>query len=219
MNQLSNSARDCLLISRSFVCATSKQTSDTVVLSSYYSPRRGSDLLDVTTIWQAARATSAATTFFDPIEFGDEEFVDGATGANNPSPQMWTEATDKWREGSEWHLSEILQCMVSIGTGMPSLAPFKDDILGIGGTLLQIATETQKTAEQFERDHADLQDKKCLFRFNVLQGLENIGLEEASQRKTIMAATRRYLESQDVFTRLQACAKNLAERECASNFA
>jgi patatin-like phospholipase/acyl hydrolase len=35
---------------------------------------------------EACRATSAATSFFDPIAVGrfGEEFVDGATGANNP---------------------------------------------------------------------------------------------------------------------------------------
>lgn len=131
----------------SFVCATSMQTADTVVLSSYHSSRRGSDLLDVTTIWQAARATSAATTFFDPIEFGDERFVDGATGANNPLPQIWTEATDKWREGPQWQLHQNIHCIVSVGTGIPSLTPFKDDLIGMGETLLKLATETQKTAE------------------------------------------------------------------------
>ncbi|ERT02856.1 hypothetical protein HMPREF1624_01159 [Sporothrix schenckii ATCC 58251] len=70
-----------------FVCATSKQTSDTVCLASYGSPRsKNLQLLNSATIWQACRATSAATGFFDPIAIGpfDEEFVDGALGANNP---------------------------------------------------------------------------------------------------------------------------------------
>ena len=36
--------------------------------------------------WEACRATSAASSFFDPIAIGryKEEFGDGATGANNP---------------------------------------------------------------------------------------------------------------------------------------
>ncbi len=66
---------------------TSEETGDTVSLASYRSPRSdNSDLLNATTIWQACRATSAATTFFDPIAIGpfDEEFVDDALGANNP---------------------------------------------------------------------------------------------------------------------------------------
>ena len=47
-----------------------------------------------TRIWEAARATSAASSFFDPIKIGQfgEEFVDGAVGANNPVAQLWNEA-------------------------------------------------------------------------------------------------------------------------------
>ncbi|KAH7021523.1 acyl transferase/acyl hydrolase/lysophospholipase [Microdochium trichocladiopsis] len=68
-----------------FVCATSKQTSDAVCLTSYRTPR-STDLLSTTKVWQACRATSAATTFFDPVAIGfpPEEFVDGALGMNNP---------------------------------------------------------------------------------------------------------------------------------------
>ncbi|KAH8701243.1 hypothetical protein GQ44DRAFT_832012 [Phaeosphaeriaceae sp. PMI808] len=42
----------------------------------------------VVTIWEACRATSAATSFFDPIAVGrfGEEFVDGATGALSLKP-------------------------------------------------------------------------------------------------------------------------------------
>jgi hypothetical protein len=61
-----------------FVCATSKQTSETVCLTSYKSPRGSSDLLNSVKIWEACRATSAASSFFDPIAIGrcQEEFVD-----------------------------------------------------------------------------------------------------------------------------------------------
>ncbi|RYP34899.1 hypothetical protein DL768_011033 [Monosporascus sp. mg162] len=54
-----------------FVCATSKQAADTVCLTSYPSRRSdNSDLLESTKIWQACRATSAATTFFDLLPSG-----------------------------------------------------------------------------------------------------------------------------------------------------
>ena len=53
---------------------------------SYQSTRGSSDLLRKTKIWEAARATSAAPSFFDSIKIGEygEEFTDGGTGANNP---------------------------------------------------------------------------------------------------------------------------------------
>ncbi|KAJ1337373.1 cGAMP-activated phospholipase [Microdochium nivale] len=76
-----------------FVCATSKQTNDAVCLTSYRTPR-SIDLLNTAKVWQACRATSAATTFFDPIAIGipPEEFVDGALGMNNPIFALWNQA-------------------------------------------------------------------------------------------------------------------------------
>ena len=53
-----------------------------------------------------------------------EEFVDGATWANNPV------------------LEGKVKCVVSIGTRVPSLKAFKDDVLNISQTLAAIATET-----------------------------------------------------------------------------
>jgi hypothetical protein len=127
------------------VCATSKETSETVCLTSYRTPRGNSDLLDSVTIWEACRATSAATSFFDPIAVGryGEEFVDGATGANNPVREVWDQAQLAW--GPE-PLEGKVKCLVSIGTGVLSLKPFKDDVLHIGKTLVAIATETERTA-------------------------------------------------------------------------
>ena len=176
-----------------FVCATSKETSETVCLTSYKTPRGGNDLLNIVTIWEACRATSAAT-FFDPIAVGrlGEEFVDGATGANNPVREVWGQAQLAW--GPEL-LEGKVKCVVSIGMGMPSLKAFKDDVFNIGKTLAAIATETEQTAERFRRERGLLDSTGRYYRFNVLQGLENIGLEEAKKVKEMAAATRRYINS------------------------
>jgi hypothetical protein len=108
-----------------------------------------------------------------------------------------------------------VQCLVSIGTGVPSLTPFQDDIFHVGETLVAIATETEQTAERFRRDKSYLDNSGRYFRFNVLRGLEDIGLEESKKKKKeIAAATRRYVGSQEVFKQMQACAGNLAGREC-----
>ena len=170
----------------------------------------------MTKIWEAGRATSAASSFFDPITIGDfgKCFVDGATGANNPVYEVWNEAQDIWPSGS---LEERIQCLVSIGTGMPSLKPFTDDLVSIGHSLLVIATETEKTAERFNRDKSALDDKGRNYRFNVLRGLENIGLEESTRKNVIVAATDRYLESQTVFKQIKACGNCLAQRQCMSS--
>ena len=165
------------------------------------------------TIWEACRATSAASTFFDPIAIGPyrEEFVDGATGANNPIWEVWNQAQLMWGPRP---LEGRIKCLVSIGTGVPSLKPFRDDVLHIGETLVSIATETEQTAERFCQDKSHLEDSGHYYRFNVNRGLEEIGLEESKKRKEIAAATRRYIGSQAVFKQMQACVDNMTGREC-----
>lgn len=93
---------------------------------------------------------------------------------------------------------------------MPKLKPVPDDALGIWATLKDLATETEKTAQQFHRDKSNLDDEGRYYRFNVDRGLEEIGLEESKKKKEIAAATRRYIESQSVFKQMKACASNLA---------
>lgn len=194
------------------MCATSRETSETVCLTSYRTPRGNSDLLNSATIWEACRATSSATSFFDPIAIGrfDEEFIDGATGANNPVREVWDQAQLIWGEP----LESQIKCLVSIGTGVPSLRPFSDDVLHIGKTLIAIATETEVTAERFRREMPLLDSTGRYYRFNVDRGLEDIGLEEAKKVKEIAAATRRYMGMHAVHQQMQACAGNIARREC-----
>ena len=103
---------------------------------------------------------------------------------------------------------------MSIGTGIPSLKPFRDDVLHIGPTLVAIATETEQTVERFKRDKTHLDDTNRYYRFNVIRGLEDVGLEESKKRKDIAAATRRYVGAQDVLRQMQACADDMARREC-----
>lgn len=197
----------------SFVCAASKETSDTVCLTSYRSRRGLPHLFDSTKIWEACRATSAATTFFDPIAIGQfgERFVDGALRDNNPVYALWNQAQDIWGDDK---LRANLRTLVSIGTGLPTLKPVQDDVLGIMSTLKKLATETENTAEQFRRDKSSLDDEGRYYRFNVTRGLEGIGLEESKKRREIAAATGRYVASQEILKQMKACADGLSRKQC-----
>ncbi|OAL42759.1 hypothetical protein IQ07DRAFT_616813 [Pyrenochaeta sp. DS3sAY3a] len=187
-----------------FVCTTSRETSETVCLTSYRTARGNNDFLNSGKIWEACRATSAATSFFDPIAIGrfGEEFGDRATGANNAVREVWDQAQQVW--GPE--------------VKSKSLKPFKDDVLHVGETLVGIATETEQTAEQtaerFRRERQLLDSTGRYYRFNVVRGLEHIGLEKAKKVKEMAAATRRYMGSQEVHKQIQTCAGNVASREC-----
>ncbi|KAF2802729.1 FabD/lysophospholipase-like protein [Mytilinidion resinicola] len=200
---------------KTFVTATSASMPDrTSILTTYESDRWPRDLLDSVKIWEAARATSAASTFFEPIQVGpdNEKFLDGATGANNPVNVVWDEARDIWQSDSP--LEDDVQCVVSIGTGVPSVRAFGGSLLEIGETLKAMATETETTAEAFLRRYTRLHSEERYFRFNVLSGLGDIGLEEAAKRPEIVTATRRYLSSEEPKKNLENCAKNLRFREC-----
>lgn len=76
-----------------FVCAFTKALNVPVRLRSYAN-NAAADALGTSNcaIWEAARATSAAATFFDPIQIGRQKFVDGATGFNNPVEAVFEEA-------------------------------------------------------------------------------------------------------------------------------
>lgn len=197
---------------------TLRQTHNTLVPLTSYRPRRGGrDLYRSVTIWQACRATSAATTFFDPITVSigqpgaqyDETFIDAGLGLNNPVRQVWTEAGDIWGPT----LDQTLGCLLSIGTGRPQLGDFGPGVMDTSARLLSIATETVVTANSFfnERRH-DLVKHHQYFRFDVDRGLSKIGLEEARKRGQIVAATQEYLRLGRTFDEVEECARNLSSR-------
>jgi predicted acylesterase/phospholipase RssA len=170
-------------------------------------------MLNVAKIWEVARATSAATTFFEPITIDDETFVDGATGANNPVQYMWTEAGDIWGI-QDRHLEDEVCCLVSIGTGIPSLQAFGPGFADIAKALKDIATDTEEEADLFQKHYTKLFQTSRAFRFNVKQGLEKIGLEEVEKWGEMKAATRKYIQTEEVHVQVKTCALNLQEQEC-----
>jgi len=68
-------------------------------------------------MWEAARATSAAPTFFRPINIKPPnpgiDWVDGGLGYNNPAQLAHDEAERIWPDSTSC-------CLVSLGTGHPS---------------------------------------------------------------------------------------------------
>jgi hypothetical protein len=201
-----------LLIDRRFVCATSKGVSRTFLLRSYPPTREGPELYNSTKIWEAGRATSAASSFFEPIAIGPlcQEFLDGGTGANCPIRQLWKEAAEAFCDGSSSRLQQSLRTIVSIGTGVPDLEAFGDDPLSISKTLLAIATEAQTTADDFHQTNSDLDDDRGrYYRFNVGRGLAGIGLDEASEARRIEDLADAYLMLQSTISPIRKCARAL----------
>lgn len=169
---------------------------------------------DFATIIEAALATSAATTFFEPVTIGVRRYVDGALGNNNPIRSVWTEAQSIWC-AEKGQLEPMVKCLVSIGTGNSGLSSVGEGIKGFLRTLKDIATETENTTAQSLSQHRSLLDQQRYFRYNVDQGLQDVGLEEYRKQALIESATRAYLANELQKRSLRECAKNLGMKQCA----
>ena len=105
---------------RTFVVATSAAVAQgTPILFRSYSTKENN--ANKCAIWQAARATSAAPSFFDPIHIEIPApggwYVDGGLRHNNPSQLALDEARRIWPGVKRF-------CLVSIGTGRQSNVEF-----------------------------------------------------------------------------------------------
>ncbi|KAK6531861.1 hypothetical protein TWF694_003026 [Orbilia ellipsospora] len=81
-----------------------------VFFRSYVNRENASEFPEVK-IWEAARATSAAPSYFKPFKLGDHNLVDGGLGANNPIGWLWTEML------AVFGPARPTNCFLSIGTG------------------------------------------------------------------------------------------------------
>ncbi|KAI9923368.1 hypothetical protein MW887_009938 [Aspergillus wentii] len=195
---------------RVFVCSITQETKEIVRLRSYPEPGK----LDIpATICQAARATSAATTFFEPVSIGARRFADGALGANNPVDEVEGEASDIWCPETG-DLKPLVKCFVSIGTGNPGKKAMEDNLLKfMSKTLPELTTQTEQTEKRFIAKWRQHYDGKRYFRFNVEQGLQEVGLAEYQEQGLIEAATEGYLDHQAVVFQVRNCIRNLESKQ------
>lgn len=158
----------------------------------YKGPADRQGVYDDIKIWEAARATSAATSFFAPIKIKsrglEREFLDGGLGANNPVYELWQEAEIAFGPGP---LEPQIQCLLSIGTGKPKLEAFGKSIWAVGREIINIATETQAAANRFESEYEDLFAEDRAFRFNP-PDINEVGLEDASEKAIIAVRIAEY---------------------------
>ena len=186
-----------------FVCATRGEDGSLAVLRSYES-RRHDPLYEICKIWEAARATSAASTFFEPIQIGQNRqlFVDGAmTGSNNPVRTANVESRDIWPSAD--------RLILSVGTGAAPGQAVTGNLPELAIRLKDMVTDSEKTNRTFRMENNEMVRKGRLYRFNVMLGLANIGLEEHGAMNSIATYTDNYLDDPDVFDMVQSCVGNL----------
>ncbi|EAU37851.1 predicted protein [Aspergillus terreus NIH2624] len=171
-------------ISARFVCTAERYTKNIVRLRSYSLPHEPNINA---IICQAALATSAATTFFEPVNIGDRSFADGGLGANNPVDEVESKALNIWCHETG-DLKELVKCFISIGTGNPGKKLFEKSIMKfLGQTVVHIATETENTEKRVARDWK----------------------EEYNKKGAIAAVTESYLTYIEQKFRVRDCIKNM----------
>jgi hypothetical protein len=127
-------------------------------------------------VWQAARATTVAPTFFKPIKIGNQSYIDGAMRHNDPVKIVLREAYNIFEAPNNTEPITI-DCILSIGTGIPknvdiAEAPnFWERVvpLDLINALARFATDVNEVAEEMEIQYKNIPD--VYFRLNVDQGL------------------------------------------------
>jgi patatin-like phospholipase/acyl hydrolase len=186
------------------VVATRENNSEPAILRSYKNSRGSELLYDECRVWEACRATSAATTFFDPIKIGKygQRFIDGGLLYNNPINIAYREAETIW-PGRD-------TLILSIGTGSAPGKPFRGNLMAIVERMKNIVTQTERTANDFYQSHNSLVTNDLLFRFNVAHNLSQIGLQEYKEMSAIADATQVYLGHGETRSKLSACISRLS---------
>lgn len=148
-------------------------------------------------IWEAARATSAAPTFFKRMKIGppgaQEEFLDGGMGNNNPINLLMKEIPKAFDD------QRAVACIISIGTGSTNITEFKEPGLFqkvVPTKLINALKDIATDCERVEKEVAQRFDPATgiYFRFNVERGLERIPMESYDELGNIKAKTINYLQ-------------------------
>jgi len=185
-----------------FVTCTNERITETELLRSYRNRRRAESWYDECTLFQACRATSAASTFFPPMTIQGDTYIDGGLLSNNPVHQVHQEATDLWPNDE--------QMIISIGTGESPKTAFKGNLKVLAEALTKIATESHRTAEVFRaRDGNKMSKAGLYYRFDV-PNLGSVGLEEWKESSLVRGLTRDYVNSSATSEARQRCVEQLA---------
>ncbi|KAH6619705.1 hypothetical protein B0J18DRAFT_252058 [Chaetomium sp. MPI-SDFR-AT-0129] len=171
---------------------------------SFYTPK---DIYGGVKIWEAVRATTAASLYFKPMsvttgEREPEEFADAAIDCSNPINYVLREAAAHF--GAKRRLGTI----VSTGTGIRAVGIKKSatrsrataDLMRGGQELIR---RPENPAADTEGAHRDIEERlgpyrNAYFRFNVPDVADEVGLDKYLKIRLWQAATATYLAEPSV---------------------
>ena len=185
-----------------FVCAVPNNQRKAERLRSYRSVDPIARDTSSFTIWEAARATSAAPLYFPKLEVHGTEYFDGGLDSNNPVVEIIEEAHQEFP-------GMIIDTVVSIGTGkgtMPKPVPPFSNIL-LHFVHRSTDTEGQHERVMTERAFDDVRDG--YYRFQGETDLGEIDLSNADKMDEIENLANAYLDSPKSRNMIASCAARL----------
>jgi predicted acylesterase/phospholipase RssA len=166
-------------------------------------------------IWEAARATTAAPTFFEPIEIGGLKirYIGGGVGINNPIDQLRKEAEMQFNGCG-------VACIISIGCGQKPVIKIPTrsripqaiqrynsaDIAKACADLVAGSEEAHDRVEAYFTGRPGV-----YFRFSVDKDA-GVGIEEWKKLEDVAATTVNYMESPNVQHQFIQVTQSLSSR-------
>jgi hypothetical protein len=154
-------------------------------------------------IWEVARATSAATTFFAPIQTGRDKiaFIDAGFGYNNPCEILCAEA-DKAIPDRQ------ISCIVSIGTGLKGAVGVSAKASTVLKALVNMATSSRAVDLRLQETFGAEQPRKYR-RFDEDVAIAEIKMDDWKKLQSIAGHTHNYLNASATITAMNNCAEAL----------
>ncbi|KAJ3959634.1 hypothetical protein N0V92_003725 [Colletotrichum tropicale] len=186
---------------RPFVATVRADDEELLLLRSYINKQQPDMHSAKFEMWEALRATSAASTYFKEYRRGNEEgYVDGAFKSNNPIFEVHHEAADLW-PGRDVFL-------ISIGTGTKPSTPLGGHVVKLVRSMTKLATATEGSWIRFHRTHKQLAEDNRLFRFST-PGIGEVDLGNYKMIGNVAMRTETYLRDTTTARDIARCSKEM----------
>ena len=116
-------------------------------------------------------------------------------------------------DASSVDFNSLVKCWLTVGTGVQENLTFDNNAYKLMKRLPSFITETETTHRRFQDNWRREWREGRVFRFQVSQGLQNVGLDSYKKEGHIVAATAQYLEETIQQTNLRTCVENLRGKE------
>ena len=216
----------CLSVVFAYQQGKTETTEKIYIFRTYKNLHRGEDKLmdrnpglaqDVP-IWQVARATSAAPTYFAPLKIGELEYLDGGFGAtNNPCQEIYDEVR-RMNNNSE----NCVKVVFSVGTGKSNKSRFNGTGITRYWNYINFAKKWASESETAHQNMLKIKNRITsdhhrfhYYRLNAETGLDDMKLDEWRVRGALQTKTGEFIGR--VRTSLSKTSSKTGKHVCAQN--